>query len=155
MDNGLKVLVFWVGAIKLELGLQWNTVGQTTLNALCNAVSRWVDEIVKEFQHELVSRVRDREILIEHLKKALCIAVLRLGFKLEELAEGPELDVEKIRIGEIRCGGGERVSLLQLWRQHIVRLIGGVQIAGVQVGFGGAPCSIQGTRRSDRDLRPA
>ena len=150
-----KVLVLRVGAVQLQLGLQRHAVSQTALDALRDAVSGWIDEVVQEFQYKLVPGVRDGKVLVEHLEQALRVAVLGLGLKLEELAEGPQLNVKKIRIRNVRSGSGERMSLLQLWRQHGVRLNeGGTNRSGAG-WLWGAPCEIQGTRRSDRDLRPA
>ena len=155
LHDGLEVLVLGVGTVEFEFGLQRNAVGQAPLDALFDAVARGIDEVVEELQHELVARVRDGEVLIEHLEETLALPVLRLGLQLEELAEGAELNVEEVRIGEVRGGGGERMSLLQLGRQHGVRLLEEYKSQRVQVGFGGVPRMIQGTRRSDRDLRPA
>ena len=155
LHDGLEVLVLGVGAVQLQLGLQRDAVGQAALDALFDAVAGRVNEVIQELEHELVARVGDREVLIEHLEEALGFTVLRLGLQLEELAEGAELNVEEVRIGEVRGGGGERMSLLQLGRQHGVRLLEEYKSQTVQVGFGGVPRSKQGTRRSDRDLRPA
>jgi hypothetical protein len=49
------------------------------------------------------------------------------------------LNVKEVRIRNVRSGSGERMSLLQLWRQHGGGLTREEQIAVVQVGFGAYP----------------
>ena len=154
LDNGLEILVLRIGAVQLQLRLQRHTVRQATLDAFFDAVTWRVDEVVQEFENELVPRIGDRKVLVEHLEESLGIPVLRLGFQLEKLAERAKLDVEKVRVGEVRCGAGERVSLLQLGSQHGCGCWEGVKSQTCRWVLGDVP-SVWGTRRSDRDLRPA
>ena len=46
-----------------------------------------LDQIIQEFQYELVTRVRDWEILSKYFEKTFIATVLWIGFQLEELAE--------------------------------------------------------------------
>jgi hypothetical protein len=107
LHDRLEVLMLGIGAVKLQLGLQGHAVGKAALNAFVDAVARGVDEVVEEFQHELVAGVRDGEILHEDLVEALALAVLREGLDLEELLEAFELDVEEIGVLRGEEGGTE------------------------------------------------
>ena len=96
--NGLEVLVILVGAGESQLGLERHAEGEAALNAFLNAVARGVDIIVKEFKDEIVSRVGDGEVLGEHLVKAFVLPVVGVGFQLEEVFEGLELNIEEVGI---------------------------------------------------------
>jgi hypothetical protein len=98
LHDGLEILVLWVGAVELQLGLQRHAVGQTALDALVDAVSGRIDEVIQELQHELVAGVRDGEILTEHLEKAFALAMFGEGLDLEEVLKTLQLDIEKVGI---------------------------------------------------------
>ena len=87
LDNGFKVLVLGIGAVQLQLGLQRHAVRQATLQTFLNAVAGRVDEVIKEFENELITSVRDGEILTEHFEQSLRGAILRIRFQLEEFLE--------------------------------------------------------------------
>ena len=76
LDRGSEILMVGVGAIELEFGLQRHTICETTIEALVDSVARWVDVVVKEFQHKVVSGVRDWEILRKHLIESLVFSLL-------------------------------------------------------------------------------
>ena len=96
LHDGFKVLVFRIGAIQFQFGLEGHTVGQPAFDALIDGVARGVDEIVQKLQHELVSRIGDGKVFAEYLKQAFRFTVLRVGFQLEKLLEGAQLDVQKV-----------------------------------------------------------
>jgi hypothetical protein len=112
LHDGLEILVLWIGAVELQLGLQRHAVGKAALDAFVDAVARGIDEIIEELQHELVAGVRDGEILHEHLVEAFAFAVLREGLDLEELLEALQLDVEEIGILRGEGGGAEMMREL-------------------------------------------
>ena len=94
--DGLKVLVFRIGAIQFQFGLEGHTVRQPAFDALVDGVARGVDEVVQKLQHELVSRIGNGEIFAEYLKQAFRFTVLRVGLQLEELLEGAQLNVQEV-----------------------------------------------------------
>ena len=96
LDDGLEVFVLGIRAVQLQLRLQRHAVRQTTLNAFLNAVAWRIDEVVEEFENELISGVRDGEVLTEHLEQSLRSAVFRVGFQLEKLLKRTELNVQEI-----------------------------------------------------------
>jgi hypothetical protein len=52
-----------------------------------NAVAGRVDEVIKEFENELITGVSDWEILTEHFEQSLRCAILGIRFQLEEFLE--------------------------------------------------------------------
>ncbi len=76
---GGKVLVIGVGAVELELGLEWHTVGEATVEAFIDSVARRVDEIVKKFKDKVIPRVRDGEILGKNFIESLVFSFLSWG----------------------------------------------------------------------------
>ena len=85
LDDGLKVLVLGIRAVQLQLRLQRHAVRQATLDAFLNAVAWGIDEVIEEFENELISGVRDGEVFTEHLEQSLRCAVFRVRFQLEKL----------------------------------------------------------------------
>src|SRR5690606_36350687 len=118
LNDGLEILVLRIGAVELQLGLQGHAVGQTALHALVDAVAGRVNEVIEEFEHELVPGVRDGEILHEHLVEALTLPVLGEGLYLEELFKARQLDVKEIRI-LCRKARGTVINALVLAREGL------------------------------------
>jgi len=56
------------------------------------------NEIIQEFQHEVVPCVGYREILRKKLVQPLIDPVFRICFQLEKILEGLDLNIKKIRI---------------------------------------------------------
>ncbi len=63
LNNRTEIFMIGVGAIQFQLGLQRNTVRQTTLQTLVNGVARRVYVIVKELKNKIITRVGYREVL--------------------------------------------------------------------------------------------
>ena len=85
LNDGLKILVLGVRAIQLQLRLQRHAVRQAALNAFLNAVAWGIDEVIEEFENELISGVCDGEVFTKHLEQSLRCAVFRVRFQLEKL----------------------------------------------------------------------
>jgi hypothetical protein len=90
--------VLGIGAIELQFRLEGDAVCEAALDALVNRVAGRVDEVIEELQHELVTGVRDGEVLAEDLEETLVVPVLGEGVDLEELLEALELDLEEVGI---------------------------------------------------------
>ena len=113
--DGFKVFVLLVVARKTKLGFERNIVGQTPLNALLNAVTRRVHEIIEEFQYKVVAGIRYRKVLSKNPVQSVVLTMLRKGLQLKKVFEGFELNVQEIRIiqriqdrrkGDASFGGG-------------------------------------------------
>ncbi len=87
LNDLVEVLVLGVGAVEFKFCFEGNAICQTSLQTLLDRVTRLVDIVVYKFQNEVVSGIRDREIFVEHPVKALVLAVLRRGVKLEKVSE--------------------------------------------------------------------
>jgi len=97
LDERTKVLMIRIGAVKLHLSLQGDTVGQSSLKTFIDRVTGRIDIIVEELEHEIVTRVRDREVLCEHLIQTVVLTLLRRRVELKEIAERLQLHVQEIR----------------------------------------------------------
>ena len=128
--DGLEVLIVWVLAAQFHFGLQRDAVSKATLDALLDRITGRIDVIIKEFELEIISRIRDGEVLPEHFVQSLVQTVVGIGLNLEEILERLYLDVKEIRIVKFAyrreiyyCGFGfcqgtikiNRIQLL-LWR---------------------------------------
>ena len=96
--NSLEILIFGVFTTQFHLGLQRHTVSEATFDALLNWITRRINIIIQEFEFEIVSRVRDRKILLEDFEETLVQTVVGVGLNLEEIFERLYLDIKKIRI---------------------------------------------------------
>lgn len=94
----LEILVFRIFATQFHLGFQRHTVGQAAINTLLDGIAGRIDVIIQEFEFEIVSRIGDREILLENLVKAFIQAVVGIGLDLEKVFEGLNLDIQKIGV---------------------------------------------------------
>jgi hypothetical protein len=90
--------MFRVGTIELKLCLQRHSVSHTSVDALLDGISRRVDEVVLEFQDELIAGVCYGEVVREYSEQTFGFSILRIGFQLEELSKGVQLDVQEIWI---------------------------------------------------------
>jgi hypothetical protein len=102
--------VFLVVARKLKFCLERNAIGQTTFDALLNAVAGSVDVIVKKIKIKIASCVSDGKILSKDLVKAFVFPVVGVGLQLEEILERLKLNIQKIRIFERLLDGREADS---------------------------------------------
>jgi hypothetical protein len=87
LDYRIKVLMLRVGAEEFEFCLQGHSIGQSSLQALFDAIARRIDVIIQEFQLEIVASVRNREILGEHLIQTIVLSLLRWRVQLQEVVE--------------------------------------------------------------------
>ena len=96
--EGLEIFVLGVFAAQLHLGLQRDAIGQAALDALLDGIAGRIDIIIQEFEFEIVTRVRDGEILLEDFEEAFVQTVVGVGLNLEEILERLDLDIEEIRV---------------------------------------------------------
>ena len=85
---------------KLQLSLERNALGQTTLDALLDAIAGGVDVVIKKFESKIASCVCDGEVFGKDLVEAFVFSVVGIGLQLEEILERLKLNVQKIRIFE-------------------------------------------------------
>src|SRR5215831_6414498 len=69
LNDGLEIHVLFVITAQAKLRFQRNCISKTTLHTLFNSVTRWVNEIIQEFQHENVACISDRKILAEYAEQ--------------------------------------------------------------------------------------
>ena len=87
LNNRGKVLVVRVGTIELKLCFEGHAVGQAMLKTLVDSVARRIDIIVEKFQHEIVARVGNGEVLGKYLIKPFVVALLGGSVELHEVLE--------------------------------------------------------------------
>ena len=95
---GVEILVLRVGARKAEFCLQRNTVRQASLKTFLNRILRRIDKVVDELQLVAVPHILDGEYFLENLVQTFVLPAFRSGFKLEEILEGLQLNLEQIRV---------------------------------------------------------
>ena len=66
LDNGVKILVVRVCAIKLEFGLEGHTVRKAAFQTLLNGIAGRINIIIQKLQHEIITCVRNREVLAKY-----------------------------------------------------------------------------------------
>ena len=103
LDRGVEILVLGVRAVELQLGLEGHAVGQTHVQTFVDAVAGRVDEIVYEFEDEVVPGVGDGENL-EYFEQSFITAVFRCGVQLEEVLERLQLYLQEIGVFEKSLG---------------------------------------------------
>ena len=96
--DSLVVLVLGVVARQFQFGFQRNTVGQTTLDALLDGVAGRIDEIVKKLEGEIITGIRNREVLLEDPEESLVQTIVGIGLYLEEILERFQLNIQEVRI---------------------------------------------------------
>ena len=87
LNNRGKVLVVRVGTIELKLCFEGHAVSQAMLKTLVDSVARRIDIIVEKFQHEIVARVGNGEVLGKYLIKPFVVALLGGSVELHEVLE--------------------------------------------------------------------
>ena len=65
LHNRAEILVVRVGTRQLQLSLQRDAVGQATAQAFLDSVLRRIDIVIEKFENEVITRISDREVLIE------------------------------------------------------------------------------------------
>ena len=113
------LLVLLIGTIELQLGLEWHTVGETTLQALLDSVARRIDVVIEKLEYVIVSCVSDWEVLLEYTIETFVLAVLCGGIHLEEIPKRFELNLQQIRIRHIVADCGETDSFLLCFCGHV------------------------------------
>ena len=74
-------------AVELQLCLQRHAVCQPSVETFVDRVAGRVDEVVYEFEYEIVSGIGDGEYLLEYFEQSFITAVFRCGVQLEEILE--------------------------------------------------------------------
>ena len=87
-----------IRAGKAELCLQRDIVGQASVKTLLDGILRRIDKVIDELQPVAVPRILNREYFLEDLVQSFILPVLRGGFQLEEILEGLQLHLQKIRV---------------------------------------------------------
>ena len=87
-----------IGAGKAEFCLQRNIVCKSSLKTLLNRILRRINEVVDKFELVIVPRVFDGENLLEYLVQTFVFPAVRSGLQLEEILEGLQLNLQKVRI---------------------------------------------------------
>ena len=100
LDRGVEILMLGVRAVEFQLGLEGHAVGQTHVQTFVDAVAGRVDEIVYEFEDEVVPGVGDGENLLEYFEQSFITAVFRCGVQLEEVLERLQLYLQERRVLE-------------------------------------------------------
>ena len=98
LDPRVEVFVLGIGAGKAEFRLQGDIVGEAPLKAFLDRILGRIDEVIDKAEFVVVPRVLDRENFLEYLEQTLVAAAFGRGLELEEVPEGLELDLEKVRI---------------------------------------------------------
>ncbi len=98
LDYRREILVVGVGTVEFQLCLEGHAVCEAALQTLLDGVTGRVDVIVEEFEYEVVTGVRDGEILGEHLVESLVVPFFGRGVELQEVLERLELNLEEIRV---------------------------------------------------------
>ena len=65
LHYGAEVLVVGVGTRQLQLRLEGDAIGQTSAQAFLDSVLRRIDIVIEKFENEVITRISDREVLIE------------------------------------------------------------------------------------------
>ena len=65
LHDGAEVLMVRVCTRQLQLSLQRDAVGQATAQALLDSVLGGIDIVIEEFENKVITRICDREVLIE------------------------------------------------------------------------------------------
>ena len=87
LNDRIKILMIGIGTVQFQLCLQGYAIGQTMLQTLFNSIAGRVNVIVQKFQNKVVSSVRYRKVLREHLVETFVLAFLWRGVQLKEILE--------------------------------------------------------------------
>ena len=87
-----------ISARKAEFCLQRNTVGQASLKTFLDRILGRINEVIDKTKFIVVPRVLGRENLLEYLEQTLVAAAFGGGLQLEEVTEGLQMNLEKVRI---------------------------------------------------------
>ena len=104
--------MFRIGTVQLKPCFKRHTVGQTPLDAFLDRVARRIDEIIEEFQHELVAGISDRKVFHEGVVQPFVAPFVGFGFQLEEILERFYLNIKKIRVVRDVFGRGKIQSII-------------------------------------------
>src|SRR5438270_14031355 len=66
LNDCLEVYMLFIITAKTELCFKRNRISKSSFNTLFYGVSRRVDKIIEEFQHENIPGISDRKILFEN-----------------------------------------------------------------------------------------
>ena len=85
LNRGVEILMLRICAVELQLCLQRHAVCQPSVETFVDRVAGRVDEVVYEFEYEIVSGIGDGEYLLEYFEQSFITAVFRCGVQLEEI----------------------------------------------------------------------
>src|SRR5580704_5577990 len=95
--DGLEIYMFLIVTAKAEFRLERYCVSETSFHTFFNCIAGWIDEVIKEFQHENIPCVGYRKILFEYFEQAFNISLVRCGFQLEKFFKRLDLYFEQVR----------------------------------------------------------
>ena len=90
--------MFGVCAVQFQFGLQRYAVTQTSVKAFLNRITRRIDKVVDELQHEIVACVGYWKYLLEYFEQPFVTTVFCGCIKLEEVVEALQLHLQKIGV---------------------------------------------------------
>lgn len=97
---GAEVFVVLIVAGKAQLGFEWDIVSQPPLYGFIHIVFGGVNRVINKLKYEVVSGIRDGEVLGKYLEKSLLLALFWWGVQLEKVLKRLQLDFQKIRVFE-------------------------------------------------------
>ena len=113
-----EILMVGVGAVKLHLRLQGNTICKTSLQTLVNGVAWRVNIVVEELKNEIIAGISNREVLREHLIQSVILAFFGWSIQLKEVLERLQLHIEEIRIRIRIMNAGKIYSVINNLCSH-------------------------------------
>ena len=119
-----EVLKSRVCTIQLHLGFQGHAIGKPTLKTFLYSITRRINEIIQKLKHEVVAGIRYGKVFGEHLVQTIILALLGWSIQLQEVFEGLQLHVEKIRIGIRIMHAGEINSVINVLCSHLEEING-------------------------------
>src|SRR6185437_6079370 len=85
LNDSLEIHMLFIVTAQAKLGFQGHRVSKSPFNTFFNGIARWIDKIIKEFQHENVPRIVDRKIFLKHAKKPFNITFVGGCFQLKKV----------------------------------------------------------------------
>src|SRR5690349_3142220 len=73
LNNSLEVHMLFIITAQTKFGLKRNSIGQSSLHTLFDRITRRIDKIIQELQHENVPGISYRKIFFEHTEQTFDI----------------------------------------------------------------------------------
>src|SRR5450432_216829 len=96
LNNCLEVHMLFVVTTESQFRFQRYSISKSAFHTFFNRITGWIDEVIKELQHENIPRIGDREIFLEYLEQTFNVTLVGSGFQLEKLLKRLDLYFEKI-----------------------------------------------------------